>query len=198
MDKELEVLLDPPAAAMRKRFKASARALMTNRPLSEVASPASQTAAALSDPELAALQRVGLSTRPFAGGAAGDPLSNTIIDYMALVETSYTAAQAATMLGVDVSRIRQRLRPPRSLFGMEHEGVWRLPRFQFERKKVLPGLAEVLAVLPSEINPLDVAAWFVEPNADLESEGEPTPPSPRQWLLRGNAPSAVVRAARHL
>ena len=57
---------------------------------------------------------------------------------MALLEESLSAAQAANLLKVDVSRIRQRLRE-RSLFGLEHEGSWRLPRFQFERRRVIPG-----------------------------------------------------------
>jgi hypothetical protein len=50
-----------------------------------------------------------------------------------------SAAEAAKLLHVDVSRVRQRLRE-RSLFGIEHEGSWRLPRFQFERRLVIPGL----------------------------------------------------------
>ena len=101
------------------------------------------------------------------------------------------------MLGVDVSRIRQRIRD-RSLFGVEYEGEWRLPRFQFERKKVLPGLAEVLAALPPGLNPLDVAMWFLQPNIDLEADEEKPVLSPRAWLLRGGLPSTVVQLARHL
>jgi hypothetical protein len=40
--------------------------------------------------------------------------------------------------------------------GVEYEGEWRLPRFQFERKKVLPSVAAVLFAVPAELNPLDV------------------------------------------
>ncbi len=63
----------------------------------------------------------------------------TIVDYMALLETSLSTAEAAAILNVDVSRIRQRIRE-RTLFGIEYEGEWRLPRFQFERKRCCPGL----------------------------------------------------------
>jgi len=101
------------------------------------------------------------------------------------------------MLDVDVSRIRQRIRD-RSLVGVEYEGEWRLPRFQFERKKALPGLAEVLAALPAGLNPLDVATWFLEPNIDVEADEAGTPVSPRAWLLHGGSPSTVARLARHL
>jgi hypothetical protein len=51
---------------------------------------------------------------------------------MALLEESLTTAQAAKLLCVDVSRMRQRLRE-RSLFEIEYEGSWRLPRFPTPR-----------------------------------------------------------------
>ena len=96
-----------------------------------------------------------------------------------------------------MSRIRQRIRE-KSLFALDYEGEWRLPRFQFERKKVLPGLAAVLVMLPEQINPLDVATWFLEPNIDLEGDEGEAAFSPRQWLLRGGAPQTVAQIARHL
>lgn len=192
-----ELVLEPTAAAVRKLFRASARALMANRPLREVATPASEPAAVLSKAELEALEHAGLSTKPWVGDAAADPLTTTIVDYMALIETGLSTAQAATMLDVDVSRIRQRIRE-HSLFGVEYEGGWRLPRFQFERKKVLPGLAVVLAALPAELNALDVATWFLESNLDLEADEEGGPMSPRAWLLHGGSPITVARLARHL
>lgn len=192
-----ELVLEPTATAVRKLFRASARALMANRPLREAAAPASEPAAVLSKAELEALEETGLSTKSWVGDVAQDPLTKTIVDYMALIETSLSTAQAATMLNVDVSRIRQRIRN-RSLVGVEYEGEWRLPRFQFERKKALPGLAEVLAALPPELNPLDVATWFLESNIDLETDAAATPMSPRAWLLHGGLPSTVAQLARHL
>jgi hypothetical protein len=116
---------------------------------------------------------------------------------MALVETSLSTAQAAKMLSVDVSRVRQRLRE-RSLLGVEYEGEWRLPRVQFERNKVLPGLPAVLAALAGDVTPLDVTSWLLEPSVDLEGRTDGRPLSPRQWLLRGGAPEQVVRLARDL
>ena len=192
-----ETVLERNAAAVRKLFRSSARALMSNRPLREAATPAFAPEAMLSKAELEAIEQVGLVTRPWTGDAAADPLTRTIVDYMALIETSLSTAQAAAMLDVDVSRIRQRIRV-RSLFGVEYEGEWRLPRFQFERKNVVPGLAAVLAAMPSELNPLDVAGWFLEPNIDLEAGEEASPISPRQWLLRGNSPEALAQLARNL
>ena len=192
-----KVVLQPSATAVRKLFRASARALMVNRPLREVATPASEPAAVLSKAELKALEKAGLSTKPWVSDVARDPLTKTIVDYMALIETSLSTAEVAAMLDVDVSRIRQRIRE-RSLYGVEYEGEWRLPRFQFERNKVLPGLTEVLSALPAELNPLDVATWFLGPNIDLEADEDAPPMSPRAWLLRGSSPRTVMQLARHL
>jgi hypothetical protein len=74
-----------------------------------------------------ALESVGLSTSKWADDASRDPLMRSIADYMALLETSLSAAEAARYLKVDVSRIRQRLRE-RSLYGIEYNGERRLPR----------------------------------------------------------------------
>ena len=189
--------LAPPAAELRRMFAASAEALLANRPLQAVSSPATQPASALSRWELSALTAVGLLAEPWQGEPSEDPLSRTVVDYVALIETSLSTAEAARMLAVDVSRIRQRVRD-RSLFGVEHEGEWRLPRFQFERRKVLPGLSVVLARLPGELNTLEVAEWFLSANPDLEVEGRAEPLSPREWLLQGLPPERVADLARHL
>lgn len=182
------LVLDPGPALVRRMFRSAAQALMANRPMREV----STSAPPLSKGEIDALRRVGANLQPWTGGAANDPLARTIVDYMALIETSMSTAEAAAMLKVDVSRIRQRIRE-RSLLGLEYEGAWRLPRFQFERGKVLPGLAAVLTALPEGINPLDVATWFLEPDVDLEI-GDATP-SPRKWLLSGGDPATLARLA---
>ena len=94
-------------------------------------------------------------------------------------------------------RVRQRLRE-RSLFGIEYEGSWRLPRFQFERRLVLPGLAQVLKALPTDLFPLDVVDWFVLPDSDLQLDSDPAPLSPREWLVSGRPVETVVALARDL
>ena len=175
------------------------RRLLHNEPLLERASGLG--ARALSAGEVAALESVGLTTAPFGSGGdppggdppGGDPLAQSVADYMALLETSYTTSEASKHLKVDVSRVRQRLREG-TLFGIEYDGERRLPRFQFERRQVLPGLREVMAALPVGMNPLDVAQWFLAPNPDLEV-GEKIL-SPREWLLRGKPVETVVERAR--
>lgn len=170
------------------------RRLLENEPLRDHAGSQS-VAGSLSAGEATALASVGLSAAPWIGDAGDDPLVASITDYMALLDTSWTTAEVAELLAVDVSRIRQRLRE-RSLYGIEYDGERRLPRFQLERGLVLPGLREVLTVLPEALNPLDVAEWFLTPNPDLELGDAAI--SPRVWLLRGEPVSRVVALARGL
>jgi hypothetical protein len=150
---------------------------------------------ALSATEVDALRSVGLSTQRWNSAGRTDPLAQSIADYMALLETSLTTSQAAKYLKVDPSRIRQRLRE-RSLYGVEYDGERRLPRFQFERRKVIPGLSEVLAELPGRLSPLDVTEWFLSPNPDLEIGDRDEPISPRDWLLSARPVESVVALAR--
>jgi len=183
-------VIDNEAARL---YEEARRHLLKNEPLrGESGESAAQT---LSAGELNALKAVGLTTAPFAEGSARDPLTRSIADYMALLETSYSTSQAARYLKVDASRVRQRLRE-NSLFGIDYDGEKRLPRFQFERAQVIPGLREVLAALPEGLNPLDLAEWFLSPNPDLEIDAQETPLSPREWLLKGQPVNAVASLAR--
>jgi hypothetical protein len=126
------------------------------------------------------------------GEPGQDPLMYSLTDYLALLETSLSVAEVAAMLKVDETRIRHRLRE-RSLYGLEYDGERRLPRFQFERGLVLPGLREVLAALPEALHPLDLTEWLLSPCPDLEVAGGAV--SPRDWLLRGESVAAVVTVA---
>jgi hypothetical protein len=174
-------------------YEEARRHLLKNEPLR--GESGESAARSLSAGELEALKAVGLNAAPFNEGSARDPLTRSIADYMALLETSYSTTQAAKYLKVDASRVRQRLRE-HSLFGIDYDGEKRLPRFQFERAHVIPGLREVLAALPEGLNPLDVAEWFLSPNPDLQIDAQEKPWSPRQWLLKGHAVETVVGLAR--
>jgi hypothetical protein len=198
--KGFEKLPGGSAAAKRSlvRWYAAAQdALAHNRPLSTIASYDRPPAQEISATELAALKSVGAVRDEAAISADNDPLIQSQAQYMALLEESLSAADAAKLLRVDVTRVRQRLRE-RSLFGLEYEGTWRLPRFQFERRLVIPGLAQVLQVLPADLFPLDTVDWFLLPEPDLQLDSDAIPLSPRQWLVSGRSIDAVVSLARDL
>jgi hypothetical protein len=73
-----------------------------------------------------------------------------------------------------------------------------LPRFQFERRLVIPGLAQVLKSLPPDLFPLDIVDWFVLPDPDLQLDSDTAPLNPREWLLSGRPIEAVVTLARDI
>lgn len=75
--------------------------------------------------------------------------------------------------------------------------------FQFNDRKLVPGIGKVLAALPSSLNPVSVLSWFMVPNPDLEAPEEGNSQrtirfSPRDWLLIGNPPEKVVKLAEAL
>lgn len=149
--------------------------------------------------ELALLRGAGFSfKREFLG--RDDPVLRGTLEFSALIASALSSKQAAKLLGVDASRIRQRLigRRP-TLYGVKWRGEWLLPRFQFAGKAEVPGLGEVVPQLDPSLNPIEVARWFLSPNPDLfvESEnGEAA--SPREWLLAGHSPMEVARLAEDL
>jgi hypothetical protein len=190
----------PSAERSRARRHAAAQAaLAENRPLTTAATPPSDRRHAADVPaaELVALMGVGILQNEAILGADNDPLVRSHAEYMALFEESLSAAEAAKLLRVDIMRVRQRLRV-RSLFGLEYEGTWRLPPFQFERRRIIRGLASVLKALPSELFPLDVVDWFLLSEPELQLDSDAAPLSPREWLLAGRPIDAVARIARDL
>jgi hypothetical protein len=201
-----EGLEHPPGASTAEkrslaRWYAAARtALAHNRPLTTAtgATAGGPVAGELSASELTALRGVGaLIKDDVPVNVDSDPLLRSQAQYMALLEESVSAAEAAKLLRVDVTRVRQRLRE-RSLYGLEYEGAWRLPRFQFERRLIIPGLAQILKALPPDLFPLDVLDWFLLPEPELQLESDAAPLSPRAWVLSGRPIDAVVKVARDL
>jgi hypothetical protein len=196
--KSTDHLTDSTTAEQRslaKWYSAARAALARNRPLTTDAPEHSRSADDFSAAETKALRSVGGLKDMAPVRAENDPLIKSHAQYMALLEDSLSAADAAKLLHVDVSRVRQRLRE-RSLFGIEYEGSWRLPRFQFERRLVIPGLTQVLKSLPPDLFPLDIVDWFVLPDPDLQLDTDAAPLSPREWLLSGRPGDAVITLAR--
>jgi len=187
---------DEPGRAemVRRRFTQYALSYLANRPFPGLGNARTAPISTYSEGELDALRSVGAVAEPWAGSDA-DPLMDSLTDYVAFLETSFTTTVAAKRLKLDVSRIRQRIREG-SLYAVEHEDGWRLPLFQFERRSVLPGLVHVLASLPRNLHPLDVAEWFLKPHPDLEWGESDATLSPREWLIRGGALDEVEDLAR--
>lgn len=129
-----------------------------------------------------------------------DPVLVGKMDFLNLLESSLSTAQVGKMLGVNESRIRQRLtsQPP-SLYGIKRGPAWLMPSFQFEGKRLIPNIDRVIAKLDGNLHPLSVWRWFMSSNADLITEGSPEIGfSPREWLLRGLSVATVEELAENL
>ena len=127
-----------------------------------------------------------------------DVLAGTVAKYAAMLASALTTRETAGMLGVGESRIRQRLGQG-TLYGVKTGRENRLPAFQFEGGREVPGIAEVLTRMDRSVHPVAVLNWLVHPNPDLYlDEDEAGPVSPRHWLLSGGDPEVAARLAEDL
>ena len=127
-----------------------------------------------------------------------DPIVRTAFEYAVLRTTGLTSRDAAERLGVNDSRVRQRL-GERALYGIKANDEWRLPAFQFAGEGLVPGIDRVFPRLPDGLNPVAVYRWFHAPNPDLEGGGgEGRALTPLQWLQMGNDPDVVAELAAAL
>jgi hypothetical protein len=154
-------------------------------------------APSLTEQEEHLLRDADLDPRPL--GANETPmLYRATAEYATLVNDSYTVGQAADLLDVNTSRIRQRLLgEPRTLYGIKFGKGWRIPRFQFQGRRLVPGIETVLRHMPANLHPVAVHRWFTSPNPDLTSAGQ-TRMSPLDWLRVGNPPGVVADLATDL
>lgn len=151
-------------------------------------------------PEATALEQGGFDLTPVELGMA-DPLARTAVEYAAILATSLSVRDAAHKLGVDPSRIRQRLTAiPPTLYGIRLGSGWVIPDFQFDGDSLLPGLSEVVSRLDSELHPVAIFRWFTTPHSDLAhpEDAADRPVSPRDALRLGLPPSAVADVAADL
>lgn len=127
--------------------------------------------------------------------AEAQPLSRTVAVYVAMMDDALSVAEAAKRLRVDQSRIRQLLSNG-SLYGLKVKGEWRLPRFQFTTRGLVPGIQQLLRALPEDLHPVEVLTWLSSPDPDLEV-GEQSL-SPLEWVRSGGDPERASVVARDL
>lgn len=153
--------------------------------------------ALLKPDEIELLERGGFELDRRAFGLE-DPIARAAFEYAVLRTTGLTTRDAAERLGVNDSRIRQRL-GERALYGIKTDDEWRLPAFQFAGEGLVPGIDRVFSRLPESLNPVAVHRWFHTPNPDLEGrEGEGRALTPLEWLQTGNDPEVVAELAAAL
>jgi excisionase family DNA binding protein len=151
---------------------------------------------ALGSAEEALLRRGGFAPTA-AGGPSSAPAARAQAEYASLLADSLTVEQAARLLRVNGSRVRQRLNA-RTLYGIKVGAAWRVPRFQLEGHAVVPGLAEVLPAVPTDVHPVALHRWLTRPSPDLTVGKEDGAASPLEWLRSGGDPARAAELARAL
>lgn len=126
-----------------------------------------------------------------------DPVARAAADLVALVQGSLTTAQAALELGVDPSRIRQRL-SDKTIYGFRWEGRWLLPPFQFDQRKVIRGLDQIFPVLEPNLSPIEVHSWLTTPDPEFHADRLGQDLTPLEWLKLGYSPEPLIHIARNL
>ncbi len=145
--------------------------------------------------EAAVLREGGMK---FDASGYGGQVSRTASKHAAIVASALTVREAAALLGVSEGRVRQKVSAGR-LYSVLAGGGRRLPRFQFSERGGVPGMEEVARSVPGGVHPVALWNFFMSPNPDLYLDAEEeVPVSPRDWLLSGGSPEAVVPLAREL
>lgn len=190
------------AEATAERLRASLSGIEAAMDLIEQSEAAARSPRArqpLSPAETAALGEGGLDLRHPQPGEP-NPLLEGAARFAKILSESLTVREAAERLGsVNGSRVRQRLTSsPPTLYAVKVGREWRLPVFQFEARGTVHGVEEVIAALPSDLDPVSVESWFSLPNPDLVREDEGRPLSPLEWLRTGGPAARAAELARDL
>lgn len=141
----------------------------------------------LTPADAAVYRRIGgLRARPDAVPSAA---MLSIVHRNAEVFTGLTVAEAADLLGVTDSRVRQRI-TAHTLVAVKRRGQHRLPRFQFTNSGEVPGWADVAAALPAYWTLLEIDGFLTTAQLDLVVHGDPV--TPLTWLTLGQPTDAVI------
>lgn len=154
------------------------------------------SASMLTQGQMALLERGGLR---MSGNTASAAIAATelVAAHATLVNTAYTTAQVAELLGVRDARVRQR-RADRTLWAIQNGNEWLFPALQFitdgPRRGQIRGLDRVLPALPESLHPLSVAGFLLTPQPGLNRQNQLN--TPLEWLSTGGDPQPVIEAAR--
>lgn len=147
--------------------------------------------APLGDDERAAFARFDIDTsRPMSTEALlrTRPAVRGMSRHALMVASAVPIASAAQRMGVDPSRLRQRIKEGTLLAVRRPRGRgWLIPAFQLTEDGEVPHLARVLAAAQRHLSPLTVACAFEIPDEELDDM------SPRDWLVSGGDPAPVER-----
>jgi hypothetical protein len=158
--------------------------------------PANNGHSELSAAEVTFLEGAGVCPSDFTPTDQGrtSALALAAADYAVLLAASLPPSEIAHRIGVDESRIRQRINQ-HTLYAVKDGRGWRVPVFQLDATghALLPGLERIIPRV-HDAHLVEVARWFLSPQVDLEGPDD-EPMSPRDWLLMGHDPKLAALVA---
>jgi excisionase family DNA binding protein len=116
-----------------------------------------------------------------------------------MLASGLSVTEAADLIGVTGSRIRQLLNQ-RRLFGVRPRGrSWVIPKWQFFGDQLLSGVEAVNRSIPDDCHPMTVSGFLHSPQPELQVSGNGGPAlSPLDWLRQGGGPEPVIALAEAL
>ena len=173
-----------------------AQALLSDAVVTSVLPPSAAriSPSSLPQAESEALAAVGLRPNSTTRTRALRARVRHALTVLDLFENSDTPKQLARKLGVSPGRVRQRIRD-RTLLSIELNGEKRVPRFQFEGNREVPGISKIVREFSGKMAPLAFAIWFTSPSADIGDNEDHKVTSPRDWLLRTGDVGSVLDLA---
>lgn len=191
----LELLLQRESRLERTaaRYGLAAEALLAS--LEGSAVDLTDESAGIPEAELQALREAGVSLE----GSSADPsgaaqVARGLARFQNFRDESLTAAEAAGVLNVSDSRVRQLIASGEVVTIPNSDGRL-LPAWQFAGGRLVPGLPDLIASV-NDVHPLTLASFMTMPDVDLEVEGRQV--SPVQWLLGGGDVHKVTDLASGL
>lgn len=130
-----------------------------------------------------------------AGELDATAIQRSAESFLRMLAEALTAKEAAELLEISDSRVRQLL-GERRLYGVKVDGDWRLPRWQFVGNQPVPGLDRVLPRFSAGLHPLAVQGFLRSPKPELLIGNEEV--SPLEWLISGGDPEPVAELAAEI
>jgi hypothetical protein len=110
---------------------------------------------------------------------------NAVRQLTGALSGSVSIKEAATILGVDRSRVSRRI-TGKALWAFDLQGTRRIPRWQFLGAELLPGLDVIVPAIPRGTTPAVLEVFMHTPQPDFDDR------TPIEHLAAGGDPAAVA------
>ncbi|MFM9462623.1 TetR/AcrR family transcriptional regulator [Streptomyces scabiei] len=115
------------------------------------------------------------------------------LEYSQMIASSLTVQEFARETEMSTSAVEKRIKQG-TLYTIQDRELVMIPRFQLSEGRLIPGLDQIVPLLPEGLHPLEVLSLLNRPSWALKLGGRPT--SPVGWLKDGQEPGAVEQIVK--